>query len=92
MSAKIHPTARNAAYQLTIDFGNAGIKQSSAQLTERYDATDLVGRQVVAIVNFPSRQVAHYRSDVLVLGAMVSTTDVVLITPDQSVANGLRIG
>ena len=91
VSAKIHPTARKPAYQLAIDFGNVGIRQSSAQLTKRYKPSDLVGRQVVAIVNFPPRRVADYTSDVLVLGAMASTADVVLLTPDQPVANGLRI-
>jgi tRNA-binding protein len=92
VDAKPHPTARKPSLQLTVDFGQAGTKQSSAQLTERYAPETLVGRQVVAVVNFPPRQVADYTSEVLVLGAMVSTTDVVLLQPDHTVPNGTPIG
>lgn len=92
LEAKTHPTARKPAYQLRIDFGDAGIKSSSARLTERYDPDTLVGRQVVAVLNFPPRRVANYTSEVLVLGAMSTDTDVVLLETTEPVENGTRIG
>ena len=92
LEAKMHPSARKPAYQLQIDFGEAGIKSSSAQLTKRYDANALVGRQVVAVLNFPPRRVADYTSEVLVLGAMSTETDVVLLEVAEPVENGTRIG
>ncbi len=92
LTARPHPTARKPSLQLSIDFGDAGVKQSSAQLTERYSPDRLVGRQVAAVLGFPPRRVADYTSEVLVLGAMVSDSDVVLLQPDQPVANGARIG
>lgn len=92
VDAKPHPTARKPSLQLTIDFGEAGTRQSSAQLTERYAPDALTGRQVIAVLNFPPRRVADYTSEVLVLGAMVSSTDVVLLQPDDHVPNGTPIG
>ena len=77
--------------QLDIDFGAGGIKKSSAQLTKRYTADGLVGRQVVAVVNFPPRRVGDYVSEVLVLGAVLSDTDVVLLGVDETAPNGTRI-
>ena len=91
VSAVSHPTARKPSYQLVIDFGAFGTRQSSAQLTVRYDAERLVGRQVIAVMNFPPRRVADFTSEVLVLGAMVSDEDVVLLTTSDPVANGLPI-
>jgi tRNA-binding protein len=91
LSAEPHPTARKPSIQLRIDFGEAGVKQSSAQLTARYTAEALVGRQVVAVLNFPPRRVAGFVSEVLVLGAMVSDSDVVLLKPESSVENGTPI-
>lgn len=92
VSARIHPTARRPALQLDIDFGQIGTKQCSAQITARYRPEALNGRQVVAVVNFPPRRVAGFRSDVLVLGAMLPNDDVVLLAPDSDVPNGTKIG
>jgi tRNA-binding protein len=91
-AAREHPTARVPALQLEIDFGPAGVRQSSAQLTRRYAAAELVGRQVIAVLNFPPRRVADFTSEVLVLGAMPDAGDVVLLHPDTPVADGVRIG
>lgn len=91
IEAKDHPTARKPSYQLTIDFGPAGIKMSSAQLTRRYQPNELLGKQIVAVVNFPPRRVADFTSEVLVLGAMVSNDDVVLLQPGKPVNNGTAI-
>ncbi len=91
IAAQKHPNARKPSLQLIIDFGDSGVKQSSAQLTERYETHKLVGRQVVAVLNFPPRRVADYTSEVLVLGAMVSETDVVLLQPEDGVPNGTGI-
>ena len=92
VSAQLHPTARKPAYQLEIDFGSLGILRSSAQLTVRYEPDSLLGSQVIAIVNFPPRRIAGYVSEVLVLGAMVSAQDVVLLSVAEPVQNGTKIG
>jgi tRNA-binding protein len=83
------PEARKPAYKLTIDFGAAiGVKKSSAQLTERYEAADLVGRLIVAVVNFPPRQIGPFMSDVLTLGVPDEHGAVVLLAPDAEVPLG----
>lgn len=87
------PEARNPAYQLKIDFGSElGILKSSAQITHRYSKEDLQGRQIVAVVNFPKKQIATFMSECLVLGAVGPKNDIVLLNPDFPVENGLRIG
>lgn len=87
------PEARKPAYQLTIDFGTEiGIRKSSAQITKRYAKEDLIGRQIVAVVNFPKKQIGKFMSECLVLGAVGQEGDVVLLAPDFKVDNGLRIG
>jgi tRNA-binding protein len=91
-SARPHPSARKPALQLEVDFGPYGTKHSSAQLTRRYHPPDLVGRQVVAVCNFPPRRIGDFTSDVLVLGAMPGQDDVILLAPDAAVADGTRIG
>ena len=93
-AAEAFPEARKPAYRLRIDFGpEIGERTSSAQLTVTYpDPEALVGRQIVAVVNFPPRRVAGFSSEVLVLGAMGDTGDVHLLRPDPACANGLRIG
>ena len=92
VSAKVFEKARKPAYQLEVDFGDEiGIKKSSAQITDRYSADELAGRQVLAVVNFPPRQIANFMSEVLVLGTY-SEGGVVLITPDKSVKNGDKLG
>ena len=85
------PEARNPAYKLTIDFGPLGIKKSSAQITNLYKKEDLINRQVIAVVNFPPKQIADFISEVLVLGVVLDNKDVVLIKPGNKVENGLRI-
>jgi len=79
------------AYQLTIDFGaEIGIKKSSAQITKRYSKEDLVGKQIIAVVNFPKKQIGKFSSDCLVLGS-VKEDEVVLLSSDLNVENGLQI-
>jgi tRNA-binding protein len=85
--------ARKPALKLRIDFGpELGVRRSSAQLTVHYTPSDLIGRQVVAVVNFPPRRIAGYDSEVLVLGAMPTAQEVILLRPDTPVANGTVIG
>lgn len=87
------PKAKKSAYQLTIDFGvELGIKKSSAQITKRYTKEDLIGKQIVAVVNFPKKQIADFMSECLVLGSVGEENDIVLLTSDIRVENGLRIG
>ena len=83
--------ARKPAYKLIIDFGSEGVKKSSAQLTANYKPHQLIGKQIIAVVNFPPKQIAHIVSECLVLGVVGDGADVVLLQPDQQVANGLRI-
>jgi tRNA-binding protein len=90
--AREFPEARRPAYRLWIDFGPLGVKRSSARIAARYRPEDLVGRQVVAVVNFPPRQIGPFRSEVLVLGAYDADGAVVLLAPDQGVAPGAKIG
>ncbi len=86
------PKARNPAYQITIDFGDFGIKKSSAQITKVYDKSQLVGRQVIAVINFPSKQIANFLSECLVMGVIGLDKEVILLQPERQVKNGLRIG
>lgn len=84
--------ARKPAYQLTIDFGDElGIKRSSAQITTNYTPDTLVGMQIVAIVNFPPKQIANFISECLVLGVVATDGSVVLLQPTQAVPNGLPV-
>ena len=86
------PKAKKPAYQLKIDFGPLGIKHSSAQITHHYNRSSLIGRQVVAVVNFPPKQIANFFSDCLVLGVYDTESQVILLQPEKPVANGQRIG
>jgi tRNA-binding protein len=85
------PEARNPSYKLEIDCGLLGIKKSSAQITSLYSKDQLENRQVLAVVNFSPKQIANFISEVLILGVILDNEDVVLIHPDRSVPNGLRI-
>jgi tRNA-binding protein len=85
------PKARKPAYQLRIDFGELGIKTSSVQVTKHYTKGDLVGALVLAVVNFPPRQIATFFSEVLTLGVVVADGDIVLVHPDREVPLGSRI-
>ena len=84
------PKAKQPAYQLTINFGDLGIKKSSAQITTLYKKEDLLNRQIVAVINFPKKQIANFMSECLVLGA-VEENDVYLLNPDQKVKNGSSV-
>ena len=91
ISSEDFPDARNPAYKLEIDFGKElGIKKSSAQITTLYAKDKLIGKQVVAVVNFPKKQIGPFISECLVLGA-VEAKNVTLLKPDEKVENGLRI-
>ena len=83
--------ARVPAIKLEIDFGGLGIKQSSAQITKRYNPEDLIGQQIVAVVNFPPKRVAGFKSEVLVLGGVPEAGDVVLLQPNMELPNGTKI-
>ena len=91
LEARLNEKARKPAYVLTLDFGPCGIKTSSAQLTKHYQPEDLVGMQVVAVLNFPAKRIAGVKSEVLILGAMSDADDVMLLTPTQTVENGVRV-
>jgi tRNA-binding protein len=85
------PEARKPAYKLWIDFGPLGVKKSSAQITRLYSQEGLTNRLVIAVTNFPPRQVADFISEVLVLGAVLESNEVVLVQPDREVPPGKRI-
>lgn len=93
LSVQDFPEARKPAYQLRVDFGpEIGILKTSAQITRRYSKEDLSGRQVIAVVNFPKKQIANFMSECLILGAVGEDNDIVLLHPDMKVSNGLRVG
>jgi tRNA-binding protein len=83
--------AKTPAYYLQIDFGKLGTKQSSAQITENYELEELIGRQIIAIVNFPPKRIAGIKSEVLVLGAKDNQNNVVLLDLQKPLPNGARI-
>ena len=92
ISVSDFPEARKPAFQLNIDFGDViGIRKTSAQITKRYQRQELVGKQVIAVVNFPKKQIANFMSECLLLGA-VEGEEVTVLNPDLPVPNGLRIG
>jgi len=93
ISANDFEKARNPSYQLEIDFGDLGIKQSSAQITSLYQKEELVGKQVMAVVNFPRKQIANFFSECLVLGVYgEDKKDVTLLAPSLPVKNGMQVG
>jgi tRNA-binding protein len=92
ISANDFPNARKPSYQLTIDFGEAGSKRSSAQVTALYTKENLIGMQVIAVVNFPVKQIANFFSECLVLGVYNENNEVVLLQPSLNVKNGCKIG
>lgn len=91
LKAVAFPEARKPAYKLTIDFGRYGIKQSSAQITQKYTIESLTNRQVLAVVNFAPKNIAGFLSECLVLGATNEAGEVILIEPSEKVENGSRI-
>ncbi len=91
IEARTFPEARRPALKLKVDFGPLGIRSCSAQITELYSPETLVDRQVVAVVNFPPKRIAGFRSECLVLGVVGQSSGVVLLRPDKTVENGARI-
>ena len=91
IEAKLNPKSKVPAYILTIDFGSLGVKTSSAQLTENYTPEDLIGKQVVAVTNFPIKRIAGIKSEVLVLASVSENEGTVLLEPNLKVANGSRV-
>ena len=92
VTAEAFPEARRPALKLEIDFGPLGLKRSSAQITDHYTSAALIGRHVVAVVNFPPKRIGPFVSEVLVLGAYNSAGEVILLRPDADVAPGSRVG
>jgi tRNA-binding protein len=92
LAAEVFAKAKKPAYQLSIDFGSLGIKKSSAQITTHYSIENLIGKQVVAVVNFPPKQIANFMSECLVLGVYDTQNEVVLLHPSHPVQNGQPIG
>ena len=87
------PEARKPAWKLTVDFGTEiGVRRSSAQITDHYEEQDLLGKQVLAVINFPPKQIGPFMSECLVTGLIQDDGSVVLAVPDKPVANGLRLG
>lgn len=92
VSVSDFPQARNPSYKLEIDFGELGIKNSSAQITELYQKEDLVGKQILAVVNFPKKQIANFFSECLVLGVYGENKEVTLLSTSLPVKNGFQVG
>jgi len=92
ISAEEFKEAKNPAYKIIVDFGEYGTKKSSAQITKLYNVEELIGNQVIAVVNFPPKQIANIMSECLVLGAIGENREVTIIEPERKVENGTRIG
>lgn len=92
LSVNLFPEAIKPAYQLSIDFGELGIKKSSAQITAHYNPEDLIGKQIIAVVNFPPKKIAHFFSECLVLGVYDQQNQVILLEPNLPAVNGAKIG
>jgi tRNA-binding protein len=91
VSAEVFEKARKPAYILHVDFGELGVKKSSAQITAHYTPDDLIGKQVIAVVNFPTKQIANIQSECLVLGAIEEDGKVVVLQTERPVKNGIKI-
>lgn len=91
-AAAVNAAARKPAYVLQIDFGPLGLRKSSAQITQLYTPESLIGRQVIAVINFPPKQIATVISECLVLGSVAEDGSVTLLQPERQVANGSRVG
>lgn len=91
LEAEDFPEAKNPSYRLKVDFGKLGIKKTSAQITKLYKKEDLIGKQIIAVTNFPPRQIANFISEVLILGVVLENGEVVLLKPERNVQNGYKI-
>ena len=91
ISAEVFKEARNPAYKISIDFGEFGIKKTSAQITKLYQPENIIGKQVVAVINFPPKQIANIMSECLVLGGLGDEKEVTLLQPERKVKNGIKI-
>ena len=92
LSAEVFKEVKNPAYKMQIDFGEFGIKKTSAQITKLYSPEELIGNQIVAVINFPKKQIANIMSECLVLGAVGEQHEITLISPERKIKNGTRIG
>ncbi len=92
ISAEIFSEVRNPAYKITVDFGEFGLRKTSAQVTALYRPEELIGKQVVAVINFPPKQIATMMSECLILGGLGDNKEVTLLQPERPVKNGTRIG
>lgn len=92
ISAEIFKEVRNPAYKITVDFGEFGIRKTSAQVTTFYQPEELIGKQIVAVINFPPKQIANMMSECLILGGVGDNKEVTLLQPERAVKNGTRIG
>ncbi len=92
LTAEVFKEVKNPAYKIQVDFGEYGIKKTSAQITKLYQPEDLIGKQVVAVVNFPKKQIATMMSECLVMGGIGDDKEVTLISPERKIKNGTRIG
>jgi len=90
--AEVFQEAKIPAYKVTIDFGEFGIKKSSAQITKLYMSSDLIGKQIIAVVNFPPKQIANFMSECLILGVVGDENFISLLSPNHKMENGLLIG
>ncbi|WP_435262268.1 tRNA-binding protein [Tenacibaculum sp. nBUS_03] len=92
ITAEIFKEVKNPAYKMQIDFGEFGIKKTSAQITKLYTPEELIGNQIIAVVNFPKKQIANIMSECLVLGAIGENKEVTLIAPERKIKDGTKIG
>ncbi len=92
LKAELFKEARNPSYKILIDFGHLGVRKSSAQITKRYQPKNLIGKQVIAVTNFPPKQIANIQSECLILGCIGEEHSITLIQPESQVENGQRIG
>jgi tRNA-binding protein len=92
ITAEVFAEARKPAYKVSIDFGEMGIRKSSAQITKLYTPADLIGRQIIAVVNFPVKQIGPFMSECLIMGAIGTAGEITLLNTDFKVENGLKIG
>lgn len=91
VDAQIFEKARNPAYKVWIDFGEEGVKKTSAQITQLYEVNEIIGKQVLAVINFPPKQIADFMSECLLLGAVGDNKEVTLLSTDKLCTNGLKI-